>query len=581
MPLQYPFYSVSFAAATALVITAATQAWRLRREPGGRPLVVTLVGLAFWACCEFAVTLVPGTALAITFMKLWYVGISVVVAGLLAFALEFTGSGQYLTRRTVGALAVWPVVFNLIVWLRTDLVWASFVADPSTGSGWQTTYGIAFGLNTGYSYLLLAAATFLLLRFTLTSRFLYQRQVAVLLAGIVTPWFTDLMYITRTLPYDLTAVGFAVTGITLTWAIQRTKFLDVTPVARDRVIETLSSGVFVLDSEDRLVDSNAAGLDLLDCDPDDIGRPVAELLEPLPVSVGRLEAVVDSPEQQSLQMELAGNHYDITATPLHDNRGYLVGRVILVHDITDQQRQQARLERQNDRLDQFAAVVSHDLRSPLSVASGYVGVAQQTGELAHLEGIEEAHQRMEQLIDELLTFARLDDSDLETTAVDLDACIQSAWEHVSTDDADLVVDTGVEIEANRDHLLQLLENLIRNSVEHGSTSNRTQSGDSIEHGDPSVTIRVTVEPAEPPDTDAPRLRVSDDGTGIPVDKQEAVLEKGYTTGSDGAGLGLAIVAEVAAAHGWTVDIETSDAGGAAFVFEGVEVATRGHESTVN
>src|SRR6056297_2765683 len=216
MPLQYPLYSVSFAVAAGLVIAAATQAWRVRQEPGGRPLMVTLVGLDFWACCEFAVTLVPGTALAMTFMKLWYVGISVVVAGLFAFALDFTGSEEYLTRRTVGALAVWPVVFNLVVWLRTDLVWASFVADPSTGSGWQTTYGIAFGINAVYSYLLLAAATFLLLRFTLTSRFFYQRQVAVLLVGIVTPWFTDLMYITRTLPYDLTAVGFAVTGITLT-----------------------------------------------------------------------------------------------------------------------------------------------------------------------------------------------------------------------------------------------------------------------------------------------------------------------------------------------------------------------------
>jgi len=556
MPLQYPLYSVSFAVAAGLVIAAATQAWRVRQEPGGRPLVVTLVGLAFWACCEFAVTLVPGTALAMTFMKLWYVGISVVVAGLFAFALDFTGSEEYLTRRTVGALAVWPVVFNLVVWLRTDLVWASFVADPSTGSGWQTTYGIAFGLNAVYSYLLLAAATFLLLRFTLTSRFFYQRQVAVLLVGIVTPWFTDLMYITRTLPYDLTAVGFAVTGITLTWAIQRGKLLDVTPVARDRVIETLSSGVFVLDSEDRLIDSNEAGLALLDCDPDDIGRPVVELLEPLPVSSQRFEAVLDSTDQQSLQVELADNHYDITVTPLHDSRGYLVGRVALVHDITDQRRQQTRLERQNDRLDRFAAVVSHDLRSPLSIASGYVGLAKQTGEVEHLDGAEESHRRMEQLIDELLTFARLDDSDLETTAVDLGACVRSAWAHVSTDDADLVVDADAEVEANRDHLLQLLENLIRNSVEHGS---------------PSVTVRVTVEPTAA-DADTTRLRVSDDGSGIPVEKQETVLKKGYTTGSDGVGLGLAIVSEVADAHGWTVDIETSDTGGASFVFGGVALA---------
>lgn len=138
--------------------------------------------------------------------------------------------------------------------------------------------------------------------------------------------------------------------------------------------------------------------------------------------------------------------------------------------------------------------------------------------------------------------------------------MSAAWRHVQIADADLVADCEPPKEANREYLLQLLENLIRNSVEHGGSA---------------ITITETVE--EPTNsktlqtTGATRFVVRYDGHGIPPGNRDLVREQGHTTG-DRIGLGLAIVSQVAEAHDGSVDVSESDAGGAAFVFDGVEVA---------
>jgi len=120
-----------------------------------------------------------------------------------------------------------------------------------------------------------------------------------------------------------------------------------------------------------------------------------------------------------------------------------------------------------------------------------------------------------------------------------------AWRHVATGDAELVVEGGT-FEADPDRILQLFENLVRNRVEHG--------GDTL-------TVRVGVEDGT--------LYVEDDGEGIPEDERDDVLESGYTTNQDGTGLGLSVVTQIADAHGWSVTVTESEAGGARFEFGGL------------
>ncbi len=252
------------------------------------------------------------------------------------------------------------------------------------------------------------------------------------------------------------------------------------------------------------------------------------------------------------------------------------------------------LRDQRDRLDEFASVVSHDLRNPLGIARSYTSLAQSTlstvapesadgrensvgteggapggaavetddtagaaeeasdtadavaEATAHLDTASEAIDRMEQLIEQLLQAARAGTVVDSVEQVRLDDVAASAWRNVDTAGATLQCETGLRLEAGPEELQELLENLFRNAVEHGGE-----------------TVAVVVRPL----SEASGFAVADDGPGL--DDGVDVFERGVTTDDEGTGLGLSIVADVAEAHGWTVRATESERGGARFVFEQV------------
>ncbi|MFP8951752.1 GAF domain-containing sensor histidine kinase [Natrialbaceae archaeon A-arb3/5] len=208
----------------------------------------------------------------------------------------------------------------------------------------------------------------------------------------------------------------------------------------------------------------------------------------------------------------------------------------------DRERRRRELARQNERLERFISVISHDLRNPLNVLSGYADLIEETDDPTYIEDVSVAAERMETMIDDLLTLAR-QKSDLdERRSVDLEEVVRNAWAAVDTADARLETDGLGHVEGDPGRLQQAFENLIRNAIEHAG---------------PTITMCV----AETDDGFA----VMDDGPGIPPDERERIFEEGYT-GGDGTGLGLSIVETVVDAHGWTISVAASEDGGARFEF---------------
>jgi PAS domain S-box-containing protein len=239
----------------------------------------------------------------------------------------------------------------------------------------------------------------------------------------------------------------------------------------------------------------------------------------------------------------------------------------------DRIEQRRRLERQTERLDEFAGVVSHDLRNPLDVARGRLTLAREKqGGSDHLEAVDRAHERMETLIDDLLQLARNGGAMGDLEPVDLASIVRDCRRTVDLDGVSVDVTTDTRVRADRSRLKQLVENLLRNSVEHASASTRTESDGSAEDAPntsgsegtgrpvPDVTVRVG-------ELDG-GFFVEDDGPGIPPDAREAVFDAGHTSGG-GNGLGLAIVERIADAHGWDIGVTAGSAGGARFEITGV------------
>ena len=207
------------------------------------------------------------------------------------------------------------------------------------------------------------------------------------------------------------------------------------------------------------------------------------------------------------------------------------------------------LSRQNDRLTEFASVVSHDLRNPLNVAQGRLELARDGRESDHLQEAANALDRMHALIEDLLRLAREGETASDVESVDVGEVARDCWRTIETASAQLRTPAERTVVADRSRLRQLLENLVRNAVEHG--------------GD-GVTITV----GDLPDG----FFVADDGPGIPAAERESVFDVGYTTSNEGTGFGLGIVQQVAMAHGWNVTVTDSADGGARFELTGVEFA---------
>jgi PAS domain S-box-containing protein len=223
------------------------------------------------------------------------------------------------------------------------------------------------------------------------------------------------------------------------------------------------------------------------------------------------------------------------------------GTVGVLRDITERLERERKLQRERDRLDRFASVVSHDLRNPLNVATGRLELAMEDPDRSHIEAATEALDRMETLIDDVLTLARAGDSVGEMKAVELAELGCRCWDNVETESARLSADSDAVIRADESRLQQLVENLFRNAIEHGDEDVRVSVGE-IDGG----------------------FYVEDDGPGIPEAERDQVFEAGYSSREAGTGFGLSIVKEIVEAHDWAIRVTEGTEGGARFEITGVE-----------
>ncbi len=215
----------------------------------------------------------------------------------------------------------------------------------------------------------------------------------------------------------------------------------------------------------------------------------------------------------------------------------------------EHQRDEAVLKRQNERLEEFASIVSHDLRNPLNVAQGNVELALETGETDRLASALDALDRAEELVSDVLALARQGRVVDSPEPVPLTTVANAAWSAVSPGESTMTVEENISVEADRERLRALFENLFRNSVEHGAD------------GEP-VHIEVGPLPGG--------FYVADDGKGIDPADAEQIFDHGFTTNEDGTGLGLSIVRTIAEAHGWEVELAGGE-DGTRFEFRGVEL----------
>ncbi|WP_248516262.1 sensor histidine kinase [Salinarchaeum laminariae] len=543
-------YVLAFGLSAVVCFAIVPKARSVVDADSRRGLIWLLLLCGGWAAAHVGFLLAPFRELQVAFYVLGLVSGFAAIGAWIYFCSAYTGRTYH--RRSgfrLGALALFLAVVALKV--SNPIHGLYFSASPATEpfAHLAVQHGTLHWLAMGLAYALASVGYFMLLERFLTVGQDTRPLIALVgltglplladLAGLLSPRLIDMTY--EPVGVAAFAVGVLYLYLEEFQAVQLAGGQD--------------EPVLVLDPDGTIREYNRAARTLFPTLAGAIGDDPANAVPALShAMLGEMLLTVERDDGPV--------HYHVTETPISAGDVPL-GSVLSLEDVTAAEESRRALERQTERLDRFASVVAHDLRNPLNVAEGHLELAQDRidagrssaevsdepagaadGSLAeHLEAAAEALERMEALIDDLLTLARQGQDIDEVETVAIGDLATDCWTTVESQDASLTVQSNPTVDADPDRVRQLLENLFRNAIEHG--------GDDV-----TITVGALAS--------VDGFFVEDDGPGIPEEDREEVFEAGMTTNPDGTGFGLAIVSEIVDAHGWSIALTAANDGGARF-----------------
>lgn len=363
-------YTIPLFAAAILSLVMAVIAWQRRPRTGAAAFAFYMVASAIWCFAYGMEILATDPAVMLWWAKVQYIGISTVAAFCLIFSL------QYARRLNIPAyyyalLFIIPVFTIIIAWLepRTGLLWQEIIVDTSGSfSALTFTYGPVFWLIVAYSYIELLASTLILVDLARRVPDLYKQQIRLLVVATMLPWLGNIFYILgiSLVPHlDLTPFGFALTGFVMAWSLNRMQLLDITPVARNTILETIASGIVVLNRRNKVIDLNNAAAKMLNLPQSAVmGQEAATLFTGVLSPLQQFAELDNKQSEINLSTPAMYRFLDLQVTSLSDHRDELIGRTLVMHDITERKLAELSLDKQKrlfeDLVQLTHAVLAHD-----------------------------------------------------------------------------------------------------------------------------------------------------------------------------------------------------------------------------
>lgn len=520
---------------------------------GSRSFVANIIGTSMWIFGLAAGNLTGNYTLSVVAWQCVMLGAKVAAVAWFMLALEVTNRTN-LARKLLPWVAAVVIVTHVVAF--TNPLHHLFLGPDTSIEGMflRIDYGIGFWIHYWNTVLFALVAIGIFVFETVRTTGLQRKQAALFALATVPVMLTDFLTFFTDIfdPYNITPFGYVITAVLLFLVLFKGRFLDITPVARRTAMAEMNDAMVTVDEENRVIDANRRARELFDIDDDYIGMPAADFFQPVqPDILAEFESGTVTNAEISVDLDGQQRHFSLSISRVGEHSSK--GRVVLLHDITDQKHREQKLHRQNERLDKFASVVSHDLRNPLGIAEMYLNFAEESGDPEDFEAVDEALDRMDTMIDDLLMIARADTTVESREEIDLESLATDGWETAQTNGGTIQfdLDPNTTVNGDRELLRNVFENLFRNALDHNELP---------------VKIRVGTLNGE-----ESGFYVEDDGEGIHEADREKIFEYGHTTSEDGSGFGLHIVRELVTAHDWEISVTTGSDGGARF-----EVYTGSH-----
>ncbi len=339
MNQDFTVFSGFFLATTLISFFVALLAWQRRSVKSAKELSLLMIATGIAAFFLIFETGATTTAQKIFWAKLEYIGGGTTPVLYLIFVLRFTGYDKFLSRKNILFLFILPVVAWLLAMTNEshNLFWTGFSAISEDTNLMEYFHGVGFwSVYLVYSYILLVLATLCLFTFIARSTKPLRAKGWIIFIGCLCPWMASVVYLTRTNPVpglDLVPVSIVLSGILMTYAILYFRFLDLVPIARETLVETMEDGILVLDEDSRIQDINESALTFL-------GITNSDIIGLKAISSGAsahwlLDAVINQPSGNAIEIN---SHDDartfrILKRAINKKTGsYLV----VIQDITEQ-----------------------------------------------------------------------------------------------------------------------------------------------------------------------------------------------------------------------------------------------------
>ena len=350
---QYIYLLIIFAAAV-ICVGLTVYAWLQRSHQGALLYAGVMLAVAEWLFTSGMVSMSQTPAQARFWVDPRYFGLTAMLAFFIVFVIQYTGHEKWLTRPLLIVIFSIPILTQIIIETNSlhhlFLVEVNFSPDGILMGLDDVKYGMFFWFHTVYSYALVLLGIGLILQWSFRTFRLYRAQAVIMVFGILPPLITsvlDAFLLIPGLKHPLAPLGFAVMGMAFAWSMFRHRMLDIVPVARDYVIESMGDAMLVLDSQRNVVDVNPAARRLLGTRSSRIiGSPVDEVLEPWS------ELVEKYREREFAQFDEVGLlydgqevYFDLRIFPLKNSRGRSSGSIITLRDITSRKQAEKQLQK--------------------------------------------------------------------------------------------------------------------------------------------------------------------------------------------------------------------------------------------
>jgi PAS domain S-box-containing protein len=541
------FMAVAVSTGTVIIL------WRFGKSPEVKYLILVEILAAIWALTYGIEFLRDDLESKKFWSQLSYLGISFLPVCYFFFATTFSQKKNILKPGIITLLLILPFLTVPVAMTNEyhHLLWKNVTLNAETNM-LNISHGSWFWIFWIYSITLIVAGLFNLFRSIYYFTAYYRSQVGTLMIATLIPLGGNIMYVTGINPlpgFDWTPVLFVFTGLVITFGVMKYRIFDLVPFARNKLIDTMSDGVVVINSEGFIEDYNPAVTKIFKLEAGDLRRKrFSKVFEKYGTLLEVIEEGKGSISEITLDIPGGQKFYQIRITIIYDRNHKLSGRLIQVNDVTSLKQTESRLKAEVEErgrliedLDAFAHTVAHDLRSSLGSVYASSEIMEEcisggnTELLPEFAGmIKVAAKKAMHLTQELLIMATVSHQEIDKKPLDMQRIILEAQKQVK----DLMVKSNACITTGNNWpealgyapwVEEIWVNYLTNAIKYGGIP-------------PVVTTGAEVTPEN-----TVKFWVKDNGNGIPPEKQHLLFQKYMRLEpgkAEGYGLGLSIVKRI-------------------------------------